>query len=106
MVLAAGREIVEVYAMASAFGVAHETLTRTAVRLLLVGAIFAIAALIPSFGDVVSLIGGLANALMGLILPPLLYRPRGVHPVHLVSLLGAGLLVSSTFFTLQGMISA
>jgi hypothetical protein len=59
---------------------------------------------IPSFGDVVSLIGGLSNSLMGLILPPLLHSPRRLSPAHLISLLGTALLVSSTFFTVKGML--
>ena len=55
--------------MATRFGGAHAFLTQTLVRLAIVGVIFGVAAGIPDFGNVVSLIGGLANALMGLILP-------------------------------------
>ena len=104
MVLAAGREIIEGYAMASTLGGLHETLTRTLTRLVLVLVIFGVAAAIPSFGDVVSLIGGLSNSLLGLILPPLLHSPRRLSPAHLISLLGVGLLISSTFFTIKGIL--
>jgi vesicular inhibitory amino acid transporter len=104
MVLAAGREICEGYAMASWLGGIHETLTRTLTRLVLVLIIFGAAAAIPSFGDVVALIGGLSNSLTGLILPPFLYSPDRPSPAHLVSLLGVGLLVSSTFSTVKGML--
>ena len=51
MILAAGREIVEGYVMATGCGERHETLTRTATRLALVAAVFVVAAAIPSFGD-------------------------------------------------------
>jgi len=105
MVLAAGRELLEGYAMSTSFGEHHETLTRTLTRACLVGLIFALAAAIPSFGDAVSLIGGLANALMGLVLPPLLYSPTRLAPVHAISLFGLVLLVSSTFFTIKGMVA-
>jgi len=103
MILAAGREILEGAAMSASFGVAHPTLTQTLVRVGIVGIIFAIAAAIPKFGDVVSLIGGLANSLMGLILPPLFLVLRGHRAALLVSLLGLVLLVSSTYFTLHDM---
>ena len=93
MVLAAGREICEGYAMATQLGAIHETLTRTLTRLALVLIIFGVAAAIPSFGDVVTLIGGLSNALMGLILPPFLHSPHRLSPAHLISVLGVGLLV-------------
>ena len=102
MVLAAGREICEGYAMTSGLGVMHAPATRTLTRLVLVLAIFSTAAAIPSFGDVVSLIGGLSNALLGLILPPLLHSPQHLSPAHMISLLGAALLLSSTFFTIRG----
>ena len=104
MVLAAGREICEGYAMASRLGGIHETFTRTFTRTVLVLFIFGLAAAIPSFGDVVSLIGGLSNALLGLILPPLLHSPRRLSPAHLISILGMCLLVSSTFFNIKGML--
>ena len=106
MVLAAGREICEGYAMASWLGVTFETFTRTITRLILVMLIFAVAAAIPSFGDVVTIIGGLSNSLLGLILPPVLYSPRRLSPMHLISVLGIGLLVSSTYFTIKGMLDA
>lgn len=105
MILAAGRELCEGYAMATAFGGAHENLTRTLVRLLLVALIFAIAAGISSFGEAVSLIGGLANSIMGLMLPPLLYSSKKLSPVHVITLLGALLLVTSTFFNIKGMLT-
>ena len=43
--------------MATRFGEQHEVLTQTVVRLAIVAVIFGIAAGIPNFGDVVSLIG-------------------------------------------------
>jgi len=104
MVLAAGREICEGYAMASWLGAIHETLTRTLTRLVLVLLIFAVAAAIPSFGDAVSLIGGLSNSLTGLILPPLLHSPDRLSPTHAISFLGIGLLVSSTVFNIRGIL--
>mmetsp|Transcript_56665 Transcript_56665/g.168239 ORF Transcript_56665/g.168239 Transcript_56665/m.168239 type:complete len:444 (-) Transcript_56665:221-1552(-) len=103
MVLVAGREICEGYAMASKLGGIHETVTRTLTRFVLVLVIFGVAAAIPSFGDMVTIIGGLSNSLLGLILPPLLHSPHGLSPAHLISLLGIWLLVSSTFFTIKGM---
>ena len=103
MVLAAGRELCEGYALSSTLGAIHEGLTRTLTRLVLVLLIFGLADAIPSFGDVVSLIGGFSNSLLGLILPPLLHSPRRLSPVHLISLLGMVLLISSTFFTIKGM---
>jgi amino acid permease len=104
MVLAAGREICEGYTMASRLGAIDQTLTRTLTRLALVMLIFSVAVAIPSFGDVVSLIGGLSNSLLGLVLPPLLHCPRRLAPAHVICLLGTGLLVSSTFFTIKGML--
>ena len=104
MVLAAGREIVEGAAMATRFGQAHAVLTQTAVRLVICAVIFVVAAAIPDFGDVVSLIGGLANSLMGLILPPLFLAAR-CRAALAVSLLGAVLLFSSTYFTLSDMLA-
>jgi amino acid permease len=104
MVLAAGREICEGYTMASQLGAIHETLTRTLTRLVLVLLIFGVASALPSFGDVVTLIGGLSNSLMGLILPPLLHSPHRLSPAHLISVVGMGLLISSTFFTIKGMV--
>ena len=90
--------------MASRLGGIHETFTRTFTRTVLVLFIFGLAAAIPSFGDVVSLIGGLSNALLGLILPPLLHSPRRLSPAHLISIFGMCLLVSSTFFNIKGML--
>ena len=106
MVLAAGREICEGYTMSSQLGALHETITRTLTRLALVLLIFGVAGAIPSFGDVVALIGGLSNSLLGLILPPILHSPHRLSPVHLISLLGLALLVSSTFFTLKGLLAS
>jgi hypothetical protein len=48
--------------------------------------------------------GGLANSLMGLILPPLFLLSRH-RAALLVTLLGVVFLVSSTYFTLHDMIA-
>ena len=42
---------------------------------------------------------------MGLILPPLLFSPARPSAAHLITALGAVLLVSSTYFTLEGMLA-
>ena len=48
-------------------------------------------------------VGGLANSLMGLILPPLFLLAR-CRAALLVSMLGVALLISSTYFTIQDML--
>jgi amino acid permease len=114
MVLAAGRQLVEGQLVQGEFALKHETLVRNSCRLVLVIAVYSIALAVPDFGDMVSLVGGFANCLMGLILPPLCFisaAPDGkiaslARAVLLfIALFGSALLISSTFFTLQGIVS-
>ena len=128
MVMAAGREIVEASFMDTTFGEAHENLTRNASRCLMTLSVFVFAYAVPNFAVVVPLVGGLVNALLGLILPPLLWaRYVADGPVlvgggiaskggascfvqglrqcayYAVSTLGVLLLVTSTIFTVADM---
>mmetsp|Transcript_28575 Transcript_28575/g.92697 ORF Transcript_28575/g.92697 Transcript_28575/m.92697 type:complete len:592 (-) Transcript_28575:31-1806(-) len=87
LVFAAGREIVEEWLVRDMRG-AKDTWSRNAIRLLMLGAVVGIVFGIPNFGNLVSLVGGVCNSLMGFILPPTLYlrmrvlsRDRGAaHP--------------------------
>ena len=122
MVMAAGREIVEQSFMATEFGEAHENLTRNASRCLMTLAVFVVAYAVPQFSVVVPLVGGLVNALLGLILPPLLWaRYVAKEPVlvgnasavcvgglrllsyYAITIFGVLLLFSSTYFTVADM---
>jgi len=112
MILAAGREIVEDAAVNTDFGRRHTSAVRNVTRIFLVGLIFLIVATVPDFMDAVSLVGGLANSLMGLILPPLLsfyvMTPNGGYGrwfvMMIISTIGSVLLFSSTYFTIKGII--
>ena len=114
MVLAAGRQLVEGQLVHGDFATKHETLVRNGCRLALVIAVYAIALAVPDFGDMVSLVGGFANCLMGLILPPLCFisaAPDGkiarvaCGALLCIALFGSALLISSTAFTLQSIVS-
>lgn len=87
-------------------------MTRNAVRSGLVACMFAIAFGVPDFGDMVGLVGGFVNCLMGFILPPLLFLqvhaalgawPSRVSVVAhvLIVLFGTAALVISTYFTVE-----
>jgi amino acid permease len=94
-------------------------LIRTVVRLLYAALVLALASgavhssgINTAFGDVLNLVGGLANTTLGLILPPIAYhraqnagwnveRVGGV----LISLVGLTLLATSTYYTLDQMVS-
>ena len=112
MILAAGREIVEDAAVETSCGRKHTSAARNVTRIALVGIIFLIVATVPDFMDAVSLVGGFANSLMGLILPPLLayyvMTPNGGWGRWLfavmISTIGSVLLVSSTYFTIKGIV--
>ena len=112
MVLAAGREIIEDTMVDLSCGRNHVGAVRNATRVMLVVVIYIIVATVPKFEEAVSLVGGFANSLMGLILPPLLMyyvvTPQGGwcrwSGSLLISLLGGVLLVSSTYFTVKSLV--
>jgi amino acid permease len=112
MILAAGREIIEDAAVNTNFGRNHISATRNTTRVFLVGIIFLIVAVVPDFMDAVSLVGGFSNSMMGLILPPLLSfyitTPKGNYCRWClcigISMIGSILLVSSTYFTIKGIV--
>ena len=113
MVLAAGREIVEDYCVELECGKNHVGAVRNVTRVMLVVVIYIIVAVVPNFEDAVALVGGFANSLMGLILPPALLfyvvTPQGGWCSWtgslLISLFGCVLLVSSTYFTIKSLVS-
>ena len=72
--LAAGREIVEGLFLLTKFGECNPETTRLLTRTTLVGLVYAVALAVPNFNDLVNLVGGLANCLMGLVLPPVLWQ--------------------------------
>ena len=129
MIMAVGREIVEGRVLhklttdevdetdPGSSPMFREELIRTVTRLLYAALVLALtegavhsSGINTAFGDVLNLVGGLANTTLGLILPPLAYhraqnsgwsleRGAGV----LISLVGLALLGSSTYFTLDQM---
>merc|ERR1712166_488716 len=129
MIMAVGREIVESSVLRklttdevdetdpASSPTFREELIRTVTRLLYAALVMALtdgavhsSGINTAFGDVLNLVGGLANTTLGLILPPLAYhraqnsgwsleRGAGV----LISLVGLALLGSSTYFTLDQM---
>jgi amino acid permease len=93
----------------------RENVTRNIVRVCLVAVIYLVALGVPDFGQLVSLVGGFANALMGFILPPLLFQtvrgwsnPNtvGIFFRMTITLLGVILLVSSTTFTVTDLVKS
>lgn len=99
---------------------------------MLVGLVFAICFGVPDFADMVSLVGGLVNSLMGFILPPMIHmkqqydldweaaeRKKSGALVHghtkklttmsmikngAIMLFGASALVVSTYYTVKGIV--
>ena len=88
----------------------HTGAVRNVTRIALIMVVYLIVAVVPNFEAAVSLVGGFANSLMGLILPPLLMyyvlTPQGSWcrwtGMVSISLLGGVLLVTSTWFTIKG----
>jgi hypothetical protein len=117
-VFAAGREIVERATLEMlprcAAGRARfrspETHARNAVRVALLGAVFAIRFGVPCFGDLVDLIGGVVNAVMGFVLPPAIalklfpmsWAARAAHLA--IILFGLAALGLSLTFTIESLL--
>lgn len=112
MVLAAAREVVEEAAME---GVTSWVETKkNLLRTFLVAMVFVICFGVPDFGDMVSLVGGFVNSLMGFILPPLIYMKLQHDDKRLTTasmighstivVFGAAALVVSTYFTINQII--
>ena len=116
-VFAAGREIVERAVLETlprcAAGCAwfpSPTHARNAVRVALLGAVFAIRFGVPCFGDLVDLIGGVVNAVMGFVLPPAIalklfpmsWAARAAHLA--IILFGLAALGLSLTFTIESLL--
>jgi hypothetical protein len=116
MLLAIGREIVEHSVMSSGFGftVRFPESTRNILRTSIVIFILGLAYIANvyaqnAFYNVVSLVGGICGFTLGFIYPPALYiavfrEKLGTATLALnifIILLGAVLLVASTFYTVQ-----
>ena len=79
---------------------------KVAYRLLTVGLVLAVALGVPDFSDMVDLVGGVCNSLMGFVIPPLLHlkvseKPsRASKAAHLaISLFGVVAMVYTTYTT-------
>jgi len=119
MVMAVGREIVE-ESIVPLMPERHTGMTRNLVRLGLVLAVCGLSegaikssGINQAFGDVLNLLGGFTNTLVGLIIPPLVYAKAQTNGgsatfntlLGCISLVGGFLLVSSTYYTLRSMAS-
>jgi len=125
MVLAVGREIIE-GSMLRACSDRNEEFVIQCTRFMLVLVIMVLAygavkssGVNKAFGDVLQLIGGLANTSLALIIPPVAYykasglettmsKPSGMLWNLLsiaISVVGVSLLVSSTFYTMKNVIA-
>ncbi|GAB5372498.1 hypothetical protein AAMO2058_001670900 [Amorphochlora amoebiformis] len=96
-----------------------DLLIRLLVRLVLVGLIISLSfgaisnsGVNQAFTDVVALIGGFSGAILGLILPPILYSRASpirltffqIISFSIVVLIGFGLLCSTTYYTIEDMV--
>jgi hypothetical protein len=121
MVMAFGREILEKSLFDSRFGNKFDArsarIASTLLRAVLVAVVIGIACGVmyssggpQAFGNLINLVGGGVNSLLGLILPPMFYLrtlylrneltiPSTIGHLGIV-VLGFSLLVSSTYFTL------
>ena len=112
MVLAAGREIIE-RAVVRRMITKRRKWGRLLVRSVLVVLVLVLFYLIPDFSDLVTLVGGLVNCLMGFVLPPLIYcrlmRRAGKlswwhWPVYgAIIAFGVAAMGLSTYLTIQSM---
>jgi len=120
MILSASREIIEesvLVAVSKGDPLQYEEMIRNAVRLTLVAIILGLVFAVKDFNDMVNLVGGLANCLMGFILPPLLHirvnSPpfgEGISPLskvfhYAIVVFGLGTMITATVVTVKHMIN-
>jgi uncharacterized membrane protein len=90
-------------------------MVRNTVRTALVGAILGIAFVVPRFGDMVQLVGGFVNCLVGFVMPPIialkisaaLRRRKSVGcfvALAAIVAFGAVALAVSAFFTIRDIV--
>jgi len=114
MILSASREILEESLMRylGEWGEQNDSMSRNALRLTLVAIVLGLVFVIKDFNDMVNLVGGVCNCMMGYILPPLLHIR--VHKMlgeelsfgsqifhYLIFLFGVGTLVTATAVTVN-----
>lgn len=114
MVLAASREIVEEWVL-TWVTLPVET-TRNIVRVVMVGAVYAVCFGVPDFLDMVGLVGGFVNSLMGFVLPPLIFMKvkgsssEGISANSMIGhsaimIFGVVALVVSTYYTIDSIVN-